>query len=377
MRSTASLRRVLSFAAGAARATEQWFPAPRTLLPRAAGIDISDSSIKWVECSPDGSHKKVVSFGEEALSPGIVARGAIQDVEGLSAVLTEIKAHLGGVQYAHSALPEEAAYVFSMHVPEGASRSQIMSMVEFELDGRVPIPPSAAVFDFNVIAEQAVGGTEIGVVAFPRDFAERYAAAFEGAGLTLLSLEVEASSIARAVSNGTPDEPITLLVDFGRARTGFAVLHHGVPIFTSTVEVGGDTITSALEQGLGMSEEEVENFKNNTGLLLEGEEKKRAGGAIERVAGALADEIAKHYRYWDTRRNERGERMTPVGRVLLVGGSSNLKGLTDYVATTVHAPTELGDVWKHIASHDAYIPPIPRSSSLQYATAIGLAMRGL
>ena len=69
--------------------------------------------------------------------------------------------------------------------------------------------------------------------------------------------------------------------------------------------------------------------------------------------------------------------MTPVGRVLLVGGSANLKGLPDYVAGRVQAQTERGDVWQNVASFDDYIPPIDRQHSLQYATAIGLALRGL
>jgi type IV pilus assembly protein PilM len=372
-----SLRDSLALAERAARRAGEWFPAPRLLLPRSAGVDISDSSIKWVVCVPEDSHKRIVGFGEHHLPEGIVVRGVVEDLERLSEALREVKAMLGGITHVHSALPEESAYVFSMHVPEGASRSQILSMIEFELDGRVPIPPSAAVFDFNVIAEHGALGSEIGVVAFPRDFAESYAAAFRGAGLTLLSLEIEARSVARAVSSGEASEPITLLVDFGRARTGFAVLNHGVPIFTSTVEVGGDAITGILETSLGVTGEAVEEFKNTVGLRAEGEERKKIGDAIERVAAALADEISKHYRYWDTRRNERGERMTPVGCVLLVGGSSNLKGLVDYIASKVQAPTELGDVWRHIAPFDTYIPPIPRGTSLQYATAIGLAIRSI
>ena len=103
-------------------------------------------------------------------------------------------------------------------------------------------------------------------------------------------------------------------------------------------------------------------------------------GGLEIVSGtasALSDEVLRHYRYWDTRRNEHGERMTPVGRVILVGGSANLKGLPDYIAGRVQAPAERGEVWRHVASYDDYIPPVDRQHSLQYATAIGLALRGL
>lgn len=368
---------LFAFASRFLRAADASFPPPNLLLPRAAGIDISDSSIKWIVFTKEHRNIRVHRFGEHPLEGGIVVRGVIADGEKLAEALGAIRKELGAISYAHSALPEEAAYVFSMHVPEGASRSEILSMIEFELDGRVPISPQAAVYDFNVIAERGSDGSEIGVVAFPRDLAESYVAAFEGGGIRLLSLEVEARSIARAVSSDAEDEPITLLVDFGRARTGFAVLNRGVPIFTSTVEVGGDAVTAAVGESLGIQGEDVERFKNEQGLLAEGEAQKKIGDSVTRVAGALADEISRHYRYWDTRRNERGERMTPVGKIILVGGSSNLKGLPDFIAAKVQAEAGIGNVWRNVDAFEDYVPPIERTASLQYATAVGLALRGL
>src|SRR3989338_5583309 len=225
-----------------------------------------------------------------------------------------------------------------MHIPYGTSREQALKMIEFEFEDRVPIPPSAAVYDYNELSQSGIVSDEVAVVVFPRDVADAYVEAFEGAGITLLSLEIEARSIAA---------------------------------------VGGEGMTQALIQRLSMTPEEAEIFKNEQGLLSD---KGAKPGGLEIVSGtasALSDEILRHYRYWDTRRNEHGERMTPVGRVLLVGGSSNLKGLPDYVSGRVQAPTERGDVWRHVASFDEYIPPVDRQHSLQYATAIGLALRGL
>lgn len=360
------------------RTFARWFPTPSTLLPQSAGIDISDSSVKWLALAPFKNTHRVLSWGDIPLPPNVVVGGVIRDVEALAETLAEVKKNLGGITTAHAALPEEAAYVFSMHVPDGTSRDQVLRMIEFEFEGRVPITPATAVYDFDVILKHDDGeGEEIGVSVFPRDLAESYVAAFEIAGLTLVSLEVEARSIARAVSSGLPDEPITLLVDFGRARTGFAVLKRGVPIFTSTVEVGGDGITKVLMEKLSMTAEEAEKFRNEKGLRADGGDKSDEAQAIVGTAAALADEVTRHFHYWDTRRNERGERMTPVGRVVLVGGSSNLNGLPDYLAGRVQAPTERANVWRHICDFDEYIPPIDNRRSLQFATAAGLALRTL
>jgi type IV pilus assembly protein PilM len=351
------------------------FPTPKLLDPAGAGIDISDASIKWLALEPFAGRYRVAAHGEQPLESGIVVEGSVRNPGALASALREIKKSLHGISFAHAALPEEAAYVFEMHVPEGVSRNEIRHLIEFEFEGRVPIAPSDAVFDYDVIQKHDDGGQDIGVAVFPRELAESYAAAFEAGGITLVSLELEARSIARAVSSGAPEEPITLLVDFGRARTGFAVLKRGIPIFTSTVEIGGDALNAALAKERSLKPEEAIAFRNEHGLIPGPGGKAAAADTIAGVASALSDEIARHYHYWDTRRNERGERMTPVGQVALVGGSANLKGLSEYVMARVQAPTALGDVWRHVCRFDTYLPPIERRASLQYATAIGLALR--
>ena len=354
------------------------FPTPKFLAPPAAGIDVSDTSIKWLALESDATGCRIHSYGDQKLPDGIVVRGLIKDADAFVAALADLKKRLGGIVSVHAALPEEAAYVFSMQVPHGTSREQTLRLIEFEFEGRVPIPPSAAVYDFDVIGDDEENGNqEIGVTVFPRDLCESYASGFTQAGFSLLSLEVEASSIGRAVSTGRADEPVALVVDFGRARSGFAVLKHGVPIFTSTVEIGGDAVTRAVEKELGLSGRDVETFKNEQGLKAAASGKSPGSEAIIGTASALADEILRHYNYWDTRRNEHGERVTPVGRVVLVGGSSNLCGLADYVAGRVQANVVLGDIWHRMFSFDDYIPPIDSHLSLEYATAAGLALRGL
>src|SRR3989344_3323531 len=211
------------FSSGAAALSHtlaRWFPTPAMIYPPAAGIDISDASVKWLVLEPYKSRYRIASYGEIPIEAGVVVNGTIQNVEALAHALAEIKKHLEGIEYAHAALPEEAAYVFEMHVPEGTDHDQAISMIEFGFEGRVPIAPAAAVFDFDIIQKHDDGiGEDISVAVFSRELAEAYVDAFDAAGIQLLSLEIEARSIARTISSGAPDEPVTLLVDFGRART--------------------------------------------------------------------------------------------------------------------------------------------------------------
>ena len=350
------------------------FPTPALLTPVAAGVDISDASIKWLSLVPYKSGWKVGEYGTADIPPGIVVQGSIKDHSSLVRALTLLKKEARHLTHAHAALPEEAGYVFSMRVHNGSSRSEIMNMIEFSLEDRVPISLKDAVYDFDIIGP--VSGspeTEIAVVAFPLAIAESYVAAFEEAGIELLSLEIEARSIGRAVSNSKASvDEATLLVDFGRTRTGFAILRRGIPIFTSTVEIGGDMIDRALTERLALAPEARDAFKNDQGVFASDQ---KGAEAILGVAASLADEVARLYRYSDTRRDEHGGKITPVTRVLLTGGSANLKGITEYIAGKVQSEVERADTWGNVCRYDEYIPPVSRQLSYGYATAIGLALR--
>jgi type IV pilus assembly protein PilM len=357
------------------RSLARLFPVPRYVTPRAAGIDITDASIKWVLLRQHSEHLRISSWGEIKLEPGIVENGIVKNVRALSDALASVREQLGGVRVAHAALPEKGAFVFSMNVPN--SGPEIGNLIEFELVGRVPVPVQQMVYDYDVIEERPGTGVEIAVVVFVRDVVEAYVRAFDAAGITLMSMEVEARSIARAVTAADGSDPVSLLVDSGKSRTGFAIIKRGHPIFTSTVDVGGKDLTRVVVETLSVSEDEAQVFKNEVGIIPKDPERKKATEALAKVAETLAAEIERHYRFWDTRRNEHGERVTPVEQVLLVGGSANLMGLDDFVAGKVHAYTERPNVWRHVASFDEYIPPIDFRTSLQYVTAVGLSLRGI
>ncbi len=354
----------------ARQATARWFPVPQFLLPPAAGIDISDTSIKWMVLDGEPRNAQIRSFGHEPLPEGVVQGGLVRDSRALGAVLASVKEKLGGVSMAHAGLPEEVGYVFTTRVPEGSDRAQVLSMIEFELEGRVPISLAEALYDFD-----AIGGGEISVSVFPRDVVESYAAAFAYGGITLLSLEMEARAVARAVSGEGEHDPVSLVVDFGRTRSGIAVLKHGVPIFTSTVVVGGERIDKAFAGENALSPAEIASFKDTQGLRVAPQKKARGAEVLSSTVSALADEVARHYQYWDTRRGEGGG--MPLERVLLVGGNANIKGLADYLAARVRAECIRPNVWQRVCDFERYIPPIEREESLQFATAIGLALRAM
>lgn len=354
------------------RRLARWFPVPRILSPLAVGVDITDASVKWLTFTRTHGAIRVGRYGTEVLTPGIVERGTVHDPQALADVLKVVKKK-SGTMFAHAALPEEDAYVFSTFVPPRSSRIQAMDIVEFELEGRVPLKPDQAVYDFDTIAFRSEKGEEIAVSVFPRDLAEGYTEAFRRAGIELLSLEIEARSIARAISERARDT--ALIVDCGYARTGVAIVRKGIPVFTSTIDAGGMHLSKAVMDALSIDAAAAQEFKNEHGVVPDDTSDAKGREALDKVAGALADEIARHCRSWDSHRRERGEQSQTIECVYLTGGGSNMKGFPEYIAARVHAHAERPNAWQNAFSFDDYIPPLDMRVSLQFVTAIGLALR--
>ncbi len=353
---------------------ERWFPLPESISPRGAGVDISDSSIKWLELAPAAHGHKVKAFAQASLEGGVVVEGVVHDPQKLGDAIGKLRAEARGGYYVHAALPEETAFVFTMNVVNVHDRIQVLRTIEFELEDHVPLKFEDVSYDYDVVKMHGDDtGAEISVSVFPKSVVEGYVSAFKYAGVRLLSLELEASSVARSIMSSSSRE-VALAVDFGRARSGIVIFNCGVPIFTSTVAVGGDAMTKVIMDTLKVDERKAENIKNEEGIRRDGD--KKVTEAVLGTASSLADEIVRHYQYWDSRRDEHGNRVTPVSRVLLTGGSSNLKGLDEYIAGRVKAPTIHADVWRNVCSYDVYIPPIDVFYSLGLSTAIGLALRG-
>ena len=65
-----------------------------------------------------------------------------------------------------------------------------------------------------------------------------------------------------------------------------------------------------------------------------------------------------------------------VDSIVLCGGGSNMPGLLPYMTRRLGRPVEAGNPWVNVKL-GREIPLIDRGHSVQYSTAIGLALRGL
>lgn len=347
-----------------------FFPPPEFLSMPAAGIDISDTSIKYLDATYTHAGLVPGTFDFIRLGKGIVVNGVVQDVAGLAAALKELHQRHSRT-FVNASLPEELVYLYTLEVPTAHRPKDILQVVEFSLSEHAPIPADNAVFNYDTLRRRGPVA-DISVTVFPRDIVEGYTQAFEESGFRVKGFELEAQSIARSIVPVTSDG-VSMIIDFGRTRTGITIALGQVPLFSTTVKVGGTALTEAIMKQYDVSEEEADNLKREQGISDCKDTELR--DILMNTTTALIKEIERHYHYWDTRRDEEGNRIASIKNIFLCGGAVGLKGLPEQVASTLQIPVHLADVWGNMFSTDKHIPKIPRVISWQAATAAGLILR--
>lgn len=356
---------------------EKIFPAPTFLIMPSVGVDISDTSLKYIKFKPTAKYngaRKIENWGELNIPDEVLNRGQVIDQKKLVTVLEEFK-NKTKTDFIRVSLPEERAYLFETEIKRSTPANEVRGLLEFRLEENVPIPAREAFFDYNIL-ESATTDKSLRVVvaAYARDTILNYYDACMAAKLTPISFEVEAQAMARSVLSDNI-KGAHLLVDFGKTRTGIGIVLDGVLMYTSTIDFGGNQLSEILRKEVGnVTEDELTHIKNNQGLTP-GNDDTRSYDALISTISVIKDEILSRIQYWQAGNFHHVDRQ--ITSIVLCGGSVNLKGLPEYLTEVLKIKTIRADVWQNAFSSDEIIPPIDLRHSYGYATAIGLALKGI
>lgn len=350
-------------------------PPPNYLYLPSVGVDISETSLKYIQLQPDAYRGKaytVKHHGSIAIEPGTLERGEILNVNKLADALREVRKRTKS-PYVRLSLPEERAYLFETQVKKGVSFTEVRGQLEFRLEENVPLAPRDAYFDYELYPLQdSAQRLGVSVTVYARKTINGYYEACRMAGVTPLSFEVEAQAIARAL---VPDEQAVrtyLIIDCGKTRTGIGVVHKGILMYTSTIEMGGNELTSALRRQLGdIDDAEVTTLKNTRGLVR-GKGQDGVYDALIATVSAITDEIARRIEYWNTRGIADEDRY--IEKAFICGGGANLNGFPEYLSKVLNIQTVRADVWSNVFADKDVVPPIDQQHAYGFATAIGLGL---
>ena len=135
------------------------------VIPRAFGLDISDSSLKFMQLSSKGGSFSIDLYGEKFLERGVVERGIIKDKKKVSEVIKEVileykDAHLS--KYVIMSLPDENTFLKTLKLPH-AGLKELESTIVVEAERNVPVDVNNLYLDYYIFEEDAKDHT-IGVL---------------------------------------------------------------------------------------------------------------------------------------------------------------------------------------------------------------------
>ncbi|MFA5211486.1 MAG: type IV pilus assembly protein PilM [Patescibacteria group bacterium] len=349
--------------------------------PGAFGLDISDLSIKLVQLENVSNHLskkyayKLKTAREISLPTGLVVNGDIEQEEKIKNYILKL---LQGTKkgekkiknlWVVASLPELQSFIKLITLNK--SREEVIDEdIIIEAKKHIPFAEEEKYYlDWEILPSIKENTTRILISAIMQKTADSYTKLLESAGLGVLALENEALSVARTMVTAGKEykNEARGLLDIGATRSSFIVYDNETVQFSADFSFSGELLTTALAQKLKISREEAETIKIKYGLQYK--KQKQVWDLLMNYSRDFATEIRKaiyfYYSHFaDTNR---------IKHITMCGAGSKLKHLDKILSLELKNECRVGKVWKNL--NDPKIDKKVSGDSLNYATAIGLALR--
>lgn len=360
------------------------------------GVDIGTSAIKIVELTASRGKQVLRNYAYTSFENNLVYSKE-------EAVLNETARRLAQVldtagfktDKAVMALPGFAVFTTILDLP-WMPKEDLEKAVNYESKYYIPVPLEEVILGWRAInppegpslkesiqsafektgflfgrevktKEKPKKKIQVFVTAAPVDLVKKYNQLAKTLGLKLVALEVEAFPIIRVlIKNET--EPV-LVIDLGAHATNISVVDYGYLQLTHGIDLGGNNITQAISRGLGIDFKRAEDFKIQYGIV--GSQVDMAlPEIVKSVFGVIKKEVAHILKMYY---NKSGRE---IKKAVLIGGSANLKGLTDYFLSELNLEAKVGNPWERV-EYPSLLKNRLFELGPRFSVAVGLALREL
>ncbi len=348
----------------------------------AIGLDIGTSGVRAAEVAFGKGPATLQRFGQVALPVGAVRDGEVIDPQ---AVAEAIK-HLWSTARFSSkkvvlGVANHKVIVRQVDLP-WMPLDELRKTLAFQVQDFIPIPVEQAILDFHpvetVSSDNGTQAHRVLLVAAARDMVLSALDAVKRAGLTVTQVDLTPFAVLRslgridqtgAMANGGAEA----LVDIGAKVTNIVVHQNGVPRFVRILLMGGDNVTDAISERLGVPFEQAVGVKQELGMSpVRGEvgSDHPAARVIEASAGSFVEEVRGSLDYYAAQ-----PASVPVQRVVLSGGGARLSGLGQRLAAATRLPVEPGAATAALQVGKTGLTPEQLSYvEPQIAVPVGLAL---
>ncbi len=340
------------------------------------GLDLSDLSIKIVQIADNVGSFGVVSYASVQLPIGCIIDGEIREKKQVVDAIKKVVSTAGPKKIKTKkvicSLPETKAFLRIVSIPK-MNDDELDEAVKWEMEANIPLPLDQVYYDWQVIPGkllQEENKINVLVVAIARIVVDQTIEVLELAGLDPVGLEIESIAQARSLLLEKDEKETVLVVDLGDRRTSFSIAKGGVICFTSSIPLCGQSITEVISRGMNISLEEAEKIKIAHGI---GDDFRNdvLFKATQPVLENFAQEMERSIDFYVS-----GLKYSDsVDRIIICGGGANMKGIVPYLSKKLNREIQHGNPWVNMNIGKA-LPLIEKNKSLQFSTAIGLALKG-
>ncbi|MFH1582774.1 MAG: type IV pilus assembly protein PilM [Candidatus Falkowbacteria bacterium] len=377
------------------------------------GLDISDLSIKLVQLNKSRDKIKIQALSKLNLPQGIIVNGEIKNkTELIKAIKKIISDPLYGKVSSEevvACLPESKTFIKLIEIQK--SPNPLADIIGSEIEKHVPMDLNEIYYDWQIIEELADKYLVL-IGAAPKNIVNQYTDLLDETKLSPIALEIEPISICRSLLKEETSnlKPTTFgaktkidanlnygIIDIGANHTCMIFYSGQTILFTVSMPISGEEITSKISQALNLTKEQAEKAKIICGL-----DENKANGVIKNILAdnlkSLVEKIKEAISFYENYFSQRG----PLSQILLCGGGANIPNLEKIISKEFSIEVKPADALTNLSEtknkfdeiftekHTLNLESakldsdnkqknlsVKQNSSATFTTAFGLALRGI
>lgn len=358
----------------------------------SVGVDIGTTTIKVVEIANVHGSIEITSMASGRTPIDAVREGSVVDTSAVADAVRRLWRETGiknrNVACGIAGQDVIVRPVSFPHMPY----DELREAIKWEADKYLPFPTEDAMIDVvmpdpTTLLNDNTSDVEVMLVAALKSKVESYANSLELAGLSPISIDIQPFCMMRAYGlEGSDDTGSVAYIDIGGGTTDLVVCNGEHLRMTRIVQIGGNHFTDVVMNTMALPESAAEKMKieelrivpTESDYASETDSKRRAllEGAYD-VAHGLCLECKRSITYHDAQLQGKVENLS-VKEIVLAGGGSKLRGLSDMLSDMTGLPVSFGDPYHLVKPSSALSNKVDiQGLAPTMSVAVGLALRGV
>jgi type IV pilus assembly protein PilM len=240
------------------------------------GIDIGSKLIKVVEAREGKEGVQISSIGIAPTPAGAIENEIIIDPQSVGQALKQLLSESGisTKRCVSSVAGQSCVVVRIIEVPK-MTKQELAETMKWEVERHVPFAADDVIMDFLPVerpdADPNDQNMEVLLAVAQQEVISAHIETLFAAGLKPAAIDVEPLAVCRSLidaSEGVLKEQTVAVISIGALVTELGIYRNSLLVFPRTLPVAGDSITRAITEGLGISEEQAERIKRERASVL-------------------------------------------------------------------------------------------------------------